>query len=357
MTSPALQFLLLTVCGWVNRRHLATIEYLREENRVLREQLGGRRLRFTTAQRRRLAAKGRALGRRALRELGTVVTPDTIMRWNRQLIAKKYDGSAKRGPGRPRKSEEIRQLVLTMAKDNRGWGYTRIAGELGQLGLKVSRCTVCRILAEHDINPAPKRGKTMDWKTFLRAHWGAIAAMDFFTVEVLSMWGPTRYSVLFVIDLKTRRVDIAGIVHQPHGAWMMQIGRNLLDAVDGFLLSKTHLIMDRDPVFTAQFRRLLRDSGVEPLRLPAKSPNLNAYAERFVGSVRRECLDHLVLLSESHLRAVVTDFVEHYHGERCHQGVGNVPIESPSLPANVNGDIRRRQRLGGLLSHYHRVAA
>jgi putative transposase len=127
---------------------------------------------------------------------------------------------------------------------------------------------------------------------------------------------------LFVIDLKTRRVHIAGIVHQPHGQWMKQVGRSLRDCYDGFLLSKTHLIMDRDPVFTARFRRLLRDGGVKPVVLPPHSPDLNAYAERFIGSIRRECLSKLVLLGERHLRETVRSFVEHYHTERPHQGLG-----------------------------------
>lgn len=153
--SPALQFLILTVCGWMNRRQLATIEYLKAENRVLREQLGNRRLRLTPGQRRRLAAKGHPLGRKALRELAILVAPDTIMRWYRELIAKKYDGSANRGPGRPRKSEEVRQLVLRMAADNRSWGYTRIVGAMSELGLRISRCTVARILSEHGVDPAP----------------------------------------------------------------------------------------------------------------------------------------------------------------------------------------------------------
>jgi putative transposase len=166
----------------------------------------------------------------------------------------------------------------------------------------------------------------------------------------------TRYFVFFAIDLKTRRVHIGGIVHQPHGGWISQIGRNLVDAVDGFLRDKSHLILDRDPVYTRAFRALLRDSGVKPLLLPADSPNLNAFAERFVRSIRDECLNHLVLLGEAHLRTVVAEYVEHYHSERNHQGIANELID-PSIPANADGVVRRRQRLGGLLSYYHRVAA
>ncbi len=153
----SLNFLLLTVGGWMNRRQLDVIEYLQEENRVLREHLGDRRLRFTEAQRRRLGEKGRALGRKRLRQLGTVVTPDTILRWYRQLIANKYDGSAKRGPGRPRKPSEVRDLIVKMAKDNRTWGYTRIVGAMKNLGITVARTTVADILSEHELEPAPER--------------------------------------------------------------------------------------------------------------------------------------------------------------------------------------------------------
>jgi transposase InsO family protein len=176
-------------------------------------------------------------------------------------------------------------------------------------------------------------------------------------VEVLTLHGLTRYFVFFVMELKTRRVHIAGIVHQPHGGWMMQVGRKLLDAVGGFLLGKKYLILDRDPVYTAQFRRLLRDSRVKPVRLPAKSPNLNAHAERFVRSIREDCLDHIVPLGERHLRTVCREYVVHYHGERNHQGLGNELIEPIEPGCTRNSKVTRRQRLGGLLNYYEREAA
>jgi transposase InsO family protein len=342
--------------GWIQRRQLAAIEYLRAENQVLREQLGARGLRLTNAQRRRLAVKGRLLGRKGLQELASIVTPETILRWYRELIARKYDGTAKRGPGRPRKAPDIAELVQRMARENPRWGYTRIVGAMKNLGHEVGRNTVKRMLAEAGISPAPERRRCMSWKTFLRAHWEAIAAADFFTVEVLTLHGLTRYFVFFVIELKTRRVEIAGIVHQPDGEWMMQVGRNLLDAAEGFLLRKRYPILDRDPLYTAAFRRLLRDANVKPLRLPARSPNLNAYAERFVRSIRDDCLNRVVLLGEQHLRTVVGEYVTHYHRERNHQGLGNALI-TPQPVAITKGVVQRRARLGGLLSYYHRGAA
>ena len=243
------QFLFLTMAGWVNRHQQETIDYLLEENRILRRRLGGKRLRFTDDERRKLAAKGRALGRKVLAELGCLVTPDTILRWYRQLIARKYDGSRQRKPGRPRVAQTIRELVIRMALESRTWGYTRIRGALRNLGHEVARNTIKRILAEQGIEPAPERSKRLPWKVFLKAHWGAICATDFFTVEVLTLGGLVRYYVLFVIDLRTRRVEIAGIVHQPYGTWMAQVARNLTDSVDGFLKANRYLVHDRDPLF------------------------------------------------------------------------------------------------------------
>ena len=357
MTAAPLQFLLLLFASWVNRRQLAIIDYVKEENRVLREQLGGRRLRFTDDQRRRLAAKGRVLGRRMLDELAGLVTPDTILRWYRELIARKYDGSSRRGTGRPATARTVQTLVVKFAVENPGWGFTRIRGALRNLGHAVGRNTIKRILREHGLEPAPSRSKRIPWKTFLKAHLGVVAATDFFTVEVLTFTGLVRCFVLFVIDIDTRRVQIAGIVRQPDGAWMKQVARNLTDAVDGFLNGKRYLIHDRDPLFTDEFREILRAAGVTCLKLPARSPDLNAYAERFVLTIKSECLNKLVPLGERHLRLAVTEFVEHYHLERNHQGLDNELITKPAMPANDNSPVVRSERLGGLLNFYHRHAS
>jgi transposase InsO family protein len=356
-----LRFLMLVFSGWVNRHQLDMIEYLMEENRVLREQLGGKAVRFTDTQRRRLAAKGRTLGRRVLNQLGSLVTPDTILRWYRELIAKKYDGTSRRGPGRARRVAAVQDLVVQMARENPGWGYTRIRGALGNLGYQLGRNTIKRILLAHGLEPAPLRGRTMPWKTFLKAHFGVTAAMDFFSVEVLTLTGVVRYMVLFVIDLKSRRVHIAGVVRDPDGAWMNQVARNLTDVVDGFLLRTRYLLHDRDPLFTDAFRTVLRTAGVRCLRLPPSSPNLNAFAERFVLSIKSECLDKLIPLGERHLRRAISEFAEHYHLERNHQGLANELITRPVTPRNdnllANPPVVRRERMGGLLNFYDRRAA
>jgi transposase InsO family protein len=244
-----------------------------------------------------------------------------------------------------------------MAQENPTWGYTRLRGALKNLGHELGRNTIKRILADHGIAPAPERGKSMSWSTFIKAHWGAIAATDLFTVEVLSPFGLVRYHVLFVIDIATRCVSIGGITSDPNGEWMKQVARNLTDMWDGFLLGKRYLIHDRDPLFTEAVRGLLRDSGVKPLRLPAKSPNLNAYAERFVRSIKYECLNKLVLLGENHLRTAVRSYVAHYHLERNHQGLDNELIVPLRAISRTEGDVQCRERLGGTLRYYYREAA
>jgi len=357
MNALIFQLCVYAVAGWVNRGQQQVIEYLIEENRVLREQLGGRRLRLTDKQRRRLAVRARALGRRALMGVACIVTPYTLLRWYRSLIAKKYDGSRRRGPGRPPTRAALAQLVVRMALSNPGWGYTRIRGALRNLGHQLGRSTIKRILADAGIEPAPERSKRTPWVTFLKAHWGAIAATDFFTVEVLTMHGLVRYSVLFVIDLKTRCVQIAGIAHDPYGAWMEQMARNLTDAVDGFLKNTRYLIHDRDPLFTQRFVDILRVGGVKTVKLPARSPDLNAVAERFVLSARSECLRRVIPLGEKHLRTILSEFLIYYHTERNHQGLDNELLSQ--LPANTNADgsVQCRERLGGILNYYYRSAA
>ncbi len=180
MTTPQLQFLLMIFAGWVNRSQQDVIEYLQAENRVLREQLGDGRLLLTDGQRRRLARRAKVIGRKGLFEISTLVTPDTLLRWYRRLIAKKYDGSQARRPGRPKTAAEIERLILRMARDNPRWGYTRIRGALRNLGHEIGRNTIKRILLANGFDPALLRQKGMSWETFLRAHWGAIAATDFF---------------------------------------------------------------------------------------------------------------------------------------------------------------------------------
>ena len=345
MTSDVypLQVLLVTLTGWVNRQQQQVIEYLLEENRVLKEQGRGRRLRLTDDQGRRLAAKGRRLSRRVLRQVATIVTPDTILRWHRRLIARKWTFTPKR-PGRPGIMKEISSLILRMATENPGWGYTRIQGALKNLGHGVARSTVAKALKANGIPPAPDRPSS--WRTFLRAHWGEIAGADFFTSEVWTPRGLITYYTLFVIDLRSRRVHVAGSTPNPDAAFMAQAARRLTDAVDGFLAGHRVLICDRDGKWTKGFRRIVEGAGVRIVLTPVQAPNANAYAERFVRSIREECLDRLILFGERRLLRALDEFLAHYHGERNHQGLGNELITPETRPLRGT-HVRCRDRLGG----------
>jgi putative transposase len=198
-----------------------------------------------------------------LHEIAGIAAPDTILRWYRELVARKYDGSGKRKPGRPRKASEVVRLLVRMAKENPGWGYTRLRGALGNAGHEIGRNTIKRILGEQGIEPAPLRSKHQAWATFIKAHLGAIAATDFLTAEVLTLYGLVRFYVLFVIDVASRKVEIAGITRNPTGAWMQQVARNVVDGEEGFLKGKRYLIMDRDALFTAEFRSVVEAADGE----------------------------------------------------------------------------------------------
>lgn len=357
MVSPLfpLQYVIAAIALWLNRQQQEVIDYLKEENRLLKEKLGDRKLHFTDAERRRLAARAKLLGRKILAQLDTLVTPDTLQRWHRDLIAQKWNHVHKRKPGRPRTKDEIVAPILRMAQENSGWCYTRILGALSNVGYKVSRGTVANILALNGIDPAPLRGKRTPWATFLKAHWKILIASDFFTVEVWRLQGLTTYYVLFVIELSLRMVKIAGVTTTPDTAWMLQIGRNLIDSEDGLLAGK--LIIDRDTKYCADFRNLLANAGCDIIRLPPRSPNLNAYAERFVGSIKSECVNRLIFFGEASLRRAIREYMTHYHRERNHQGLGNKLIAANDAEFAGNAAIDRRSRLGGMLNYYYREAA
>ena len=350
------QVLVSAFAGWISRHQDAVIEYLQEENRVLKQQLGRRRLRLTDDQRRRLAVRGKAIGRRALAEVASLVTPDTILRWHRQLIAQKWTHK-RRSPGRRRIMQIIEELTIRMARENPRWGYTRIQGALHNVGHRVGRTTIANILKRNGIDPAPDRGRRMTWSRFLKAHWAVLSAADFFTVEVWGLRGLVTLYVFFVIELETRRIQIAWITPTPCEAWMIQVGRNLTDPVDGFLAEKEILILDRDSKYSSAFRDLLKDAGVEIVRLPPRSPNLNAYAERFVRSIKDECLHRMIFFGERSLRKATREYAAHYHGERNHQGIDNRLIEAGDRTESTVGAIECVQRLGGMLRFYHRAAA
>ena len=243
-----------------------------------------------------------------------------------------------------------------MAEENRDWGYRRIQGALSNLGHDLARSTIADILGRHGIEPAPERSRKTTWKEFLERHWDLIVEADFFTVEVWTPRGLRRFLVLFFLELSTRKVEIAGIAATANGLWMSQVGRNLTDAVDGLLPGKRYLIHDRDPLFTTEFLNMLAEVGVKSVKLPPRSPNLNAHAERFVRSIKEGCLERVILFGEASLRKCIQEFGLHYHRERNHQGLGNRLILPDENIAQRCGSVQRRQRLGGMLNYYHRAA-
>src|SRR5262245_6223626 len=232
---PLLTFLLMVVSGWVNRQQLIVIEFLQAETQLLKERLRGRRIRFTDAERALLARRAKAVGRKALLKLETIVTPDTLMRWYRQLVAQKWDYIKRRGPGRPGIMREISNLIVRMALENPKWGYTRIQGALANLRHTVCRGTVANALKANGVEPAPERGRHTRWSTFLKAHWDVFAASDFFTMEVWTGRGLITHYVLFVISLGDRVVQVLGLTARPGEICIRQIGRNLVDAENGAL--------------------------------------------------------------------------------------------------------------------------
>jgi HTH-like domain len=288
--------------GWLGREQREVIEFLREENRVPKAQLHGRRLLLSDGERRRLAVIGRRLGRRILAQVATIVTADTILRWHRELIARKWTHATSR-PGRAGVQTEIRRLTVRMATDNPRWGYTRIQGALRNLGHRVARSTIAKILKEHGIPPS--RERPMMWRTFLRAYWRGLFAADFFTTEVWTVRGLITYYTVFVIELHSRRVHVLASTTHPDEAFVIESMRHLIDDLDGLLRGHRILICDRDRKWSTGVDRFLATAGVRVIRTPFLAPNCKDYASyctAFVGSGRRSGSRR----SESRLPCILT---------------------------------------------------
>lgn len=297
-----------------------------------------------------LAAASRLLPRERWRAF--LVTPRTLLRWHRELVRRRWTYRRGRGPGRPRLDEGTAELILRLAKENPRWGYQRIRGELLKLGIRVSATAIRRVLRREGLGPAPRRnGPT--WRQFLAQQASGILASDFFTVE--TVWLKTLY-VLMVIEISTRRVHLAGVAAHPDSGWVTQQGRNL--AIDGRLERARFLIHDRDAKYSGPFDEVVRSEGVKIIKTPFRAPKANAFSERWVRTVRRECLDHLLIWGRRHLEGVLRDYVDHYNSERPHRGLG---LACPSRPVSRTapgcvGAIGRRDRLGGLIHEYYGCA-
>lgn len=350
--------LLTYITGSVEEELLLRNVYLVAENRILRDQIKSR-VQLSDTERQTLAEIGKKLSKQALEEVASIVKPDTILAWHQKLVAQKFDGSKQRqSPGRPRIDSEIEELVLRMARENRSWGYDRIQGALMHLGYVISDQSVGNILKRHGLQPAPERKKTTTWNEFIRSHLDVLVATDFFSTDVWTWCGLVTYYVLFLLHVGSRRVHVAGITAHPNESWMKQIARNETMETWGFLKPGQYLIHDRDGKYCPAFQKLLDDAGIKRVPLPPRSPNLNAYAERWVRSVKEETLSRVILFGASSLRHALKEYMAHYHAERPHQGKGNVvlmPAPTPSF--QHKGPIRCRERLGGLLKYYDRGAA
>ncbi len=345
--------LLALLAGWMQRGQQRLIDYLIEENRVFKARHVKRRLRFTYAEPARIARAGKALGRKLLSRYATIATPDTILRWHRQILAAKWTFQRKR-TGRPEITEEIQRQIVKMARANPGWGYDRLQGAVANLGHRVAASTVAAVLARNGIPPAPRRRTT--WAHSIKSHKAMLAAADFFTVEAWTLRGLRTIYVLFAIRLATRKIEIVGITDSPKGDLMKQAARNLTDPDAEALRGATHMIIDRDKKHTDEFTSLLRAEGIKCVPIPAKAPDCSAFAERWVLSVKSECLNKMVFFGANSLRRAINEFVDHSHGERNHQRLGKELIEPAVDAGPAAGEVQRRDRLGGVLRYDYRAA-
>ena len=327
------------------------IVVLRHELAVLRRQASRPALR--PADRAFLAAASRLLPR--ARWHAFFVTPETLLAWHRRLVARRWTYPGRR-PGRPKVSPEVRELVFRLARENPRWGYQRMVGELHGLGVLVSATTVRRILAAAGLGPAGTRNG-LSWRQFIRGQAHSMIACDFFTVDTI---GLRRIYVLFFIELSTRRVHLAGMTEHPDGAWTAQQARNLVFSLSERERPLEFLVRDNDGKFTRAFDTVFNTEGIRVIRTPVRAPKANAVAERFVGTIRRECLDWLLIANRRHLQHVLREFVDHYNGHRPHRALGLTPPE-PRPPAGPletprAAAIRRHDRLGGLIHEYSAAA-
>ena len=364
--------LLLHLTSSVNEDLVLQNQMLRVQVRELQRLVGGRP-QFLLCFKIQMARLGRMLTPEGLTQACLVIRPSTVLDWYRQLVKRKHDHSDKRqGPGRPPISAALEQRIVLFALDNPRWGPKRIVGMLNHLGIRVCTQTVVNVLRRHGVRPGPGKGSGMTWNEFIAVHKDLIVATDFFTTEVMTLRGLVTYYVLFFIDLNTRVVKIAGITPHPNEMWMTQIARNLTMDDESLFADKKYLIHDGDTKYCEQFKRVLRDAGIKCKKTLPYCPDMNAYAERWIRSIRSECLNHVILLGERSLRKAVNQYVEHYNIERPHQGKDNRVLSQAtqldSTDANhgqyiaitPNQDlsnlvVERQERLGGLLATYKRL--
>jgi putative transposase len=349
---------LLHVLSAATERELARhVQHLKNENRVLRARLP-EYIKTTPAERARLLKHGRPVGP-AINQLITIVTPGTFHRWVREAQGKKRQKVSQ--TGRPKKPLDIKKLILRIARDT-GWGYTRVLGELRKLTKqKISRQTVANIMREAGLEPGPKRGEKT-WDEFVKMHAHTLWQCDFFAKRAWTLRGLRYLYVLVFLNVATRKVFVSKATEHPNSQWVIERSGEFCRHAQDNQLGVDLVFHDADRKFSKAFRESLRNRGLRPRKLHPRSPNLNAYVERWIQSIQVECLDHFIVLGEAHLNHLVGEFVAHYHEERPHQGLDNKLIV-PGRPPPDDESIPRlrqvvcRQRLGGLLKHFERRAA
>ncbi|MGO8886378.1 MAG: integrase core domain-containing protein [Streptosporangiaceae bacterium] len=347
----------LLSCLMVMARHEsskdAELLVLRHQNAVLRRQIS--RVRYEPADRLWLAALSRLIPRQRWGEV-FAVTPATLLAWHRRLVRRKWDFTSRRRRGRPPTAAVIRKLVIRIATDNPSWGHRRVQGEPVRLGHPIAASTVRQILHRAGIDPAPRRpGPT--WKQFLTAQAAGILAVDFLHVDTVLL---RRIYALIVIEHDTRRVHLAGITANPDGAWTTQAARSVMMDLGQRATPVKFLIRDRAGQFTDAFDAVFKADGIRILASPPQAPRANAICERFIGTLRREVLDRLLIVNEHHLRRVLTEYLLHYNTARPHHALGQLaPAQAHTRPPDINlaeHRIRRKQVLGGLTSQYQIAA-
>jgi putative transposase len=345
-------------------RRDARIRFLKAQVEILRRKLGGNRVIPSPDDRARLLAIGQELNHNVADVIG-IVTPQTYSRWLEELRT----GRKPKRVGRPKIVRNLRELVVRLAKQNSGWGYRRIIGELRKLRLRIGRSSVRRILKDEGLTPSPvRRGRANEtvWQKFIRLHVNSLVACDFFTKNVITPLGVRVAYCLAFIHVGTRKVFLSPPTYHPHEQWVQQQGRNLLMWLEDQKLEARFLIHDWDTKFAMAFRELFRSAGVRPLRIPKLAPDANSFCERWIGALKRETLDYFLCFSLQHLDYIAQQFVRFHNNFRPHQGLGNrtVPAAAAGPPEDLAIDhepqlglVRCRRFLGGLLRHYYREAA
>ena len=348
-----LYLLMIRLFGWVvllarsDTSKDVEILVLRHEIAVLRRQVT--RPKPDWADRAAITALARLLPKHL--RLHRIATPATLLAWHRRMVRSKW--TYPNTTGRPPVPEEIRELVRLLARQNPRWGHRRIQGELLGLGHRIGAGTVRRVLAEAGLTPAPRRASPT-WRQFLAAQASGILACDFVHVDTVLL---QRLYVFFAMEIQTRRVHILGVSARPTGAWTAQQARNLLMDLGEHATRFKFLIRDRDSKLTAVFDEVLAGNGMRIIKTPVRSPRANSFAERYVGTLRRECLDHLLIHGERHLRRILAEYARHYNEHRPHQSrEQRPPLHEPGQAVDMTGRITRRQVVHGLINEYRRAA-